>query len=317
MIKYFFKYLIIFIFAVFFALPVYAQNTGEGLTISPPISDLSLKPGDISEQTVRITNPTDKLMEIYPQVQNFRAKGEGGEPDFYPASNDESKFSLASWIKFSQSKIALTPEQVAEFKYRINVPIDAEPGGHYGVIFFATEPPKTEANSNQVSVASKIGSLVLVRIPGDIKENGKITDFSANKFFFKGPVLFTTRIQNSGNIHFKPKGQIIIKNWQGKSIESIEFNTANGNVLPESTRKFEEKWQSSKWTFGYFSANLALSYGETNQTLSGKLTFWIIPWWLITVLIIIVIILIVINWRKKARKPKPRASNNEKKFVMR
>lgn len=317
MTKQFFKYLIVFIFAVLFVLPVYAQNTGEGLTISPPISDLSLKPGDVSEQTIRITNPTDKLMEIYPQVQNFRAKGEGGEPDFYPASNDESKFSLASWIKFSQSKVALTPEQVAEFKYRITVPIDAEPGGHYGVIFFATEPPKTEANSNQVSVASKIGSLVLVRIPGDINENGKITDFSANKFFFKGPVLFTTRIQNSGNIHFKPKGQIIIKNWQGKSIESIEFNGISGNVLPDSTRKFEENWQPSKWTFGYFSANLGLAYGESNQTLQGKLVFWIIPWWAIVSLIVVIIALTLIIWQRKRKKPKASPKGNERKFVMR
>jgi len=317
MIKQFFKYLIVFIFAVLFALPVCAQNSGEGLTISPPLSDLSLKPGDVSEQTIRITNPTDKLMEVYPQVQNFRAKGEGGEPDFYPASNDDTNFALASWVKFSQSKIALTPEQVAEFKYRINVPINAEPGGHYGVIFFATEPPKTNADSNQVSVASKIGSLILVKTPGDIKESGQLTDFSANKFFFKGPILFTTRIQNSGNIHFKPKGQIIIKNWQGKSIESIEFNAANGNVLPESTRKFEEKFPPSIWTFGYFSANLALSYGETNQTLQGKLTFWIIPWWLIVSLIIVIIVLTLIIWQRKRKKPKASPKRNERKFVMR
>jgi hypothetical protein len=317
MIKKFFKYLIVFIFAVLFALPVYAQNSGEGLTISPPISDLTLKLGDVSEQTVRLTNPTDKLMEVYPQVQNFRAKGEGGEPDFYPASSDDTNFALASWIKFSQSKIALTPEQVAEFKYQITVPKNAEPGGHYGVVFFATEPPKTDTSSNQVSVASKIGSLILVKIPGDIKESGQLTDFSANKFFFKGPVLFTTRIQNSGNIHFKPKGQIIIKNWQGKSIESIEFNAISGNVLPESTRKFEEKWQPSIWTFGYFSANLALSYGDTNQTLQDKLVFWIIPWWVIVSLIIVIIALMLIIWRRKRKKPKASPKGNERKFVMR
>lgn len=316
-----FKILICFTLLLFFFIgfnkSLAASN--EGLTISPPISDLSLKPGDISEQTIRLTNPTDKLMEVYPQVQNFRAQGEGGEPDFYAASNDDSKFSLGSWIKFSQTKLALTPEQVIEFKYRISVPEGAEPGGHYGAIFFATEPPKSNAGSNQVSVISAIGSLVLVRTPGEINENGKLTDFSANKFYFNRPILFTTRIQNSGNIHFKPKGQIVVKNWQGKSVESIDFNSVSGNVLPDSTRKFEEKWQPNKWTFGYFSANLALSYGENNQTFQGKLTFWIIPYWLIISLAVILVVLIIIIWRKKIRKPKPRPqiNNNEKKFVMR
>ncbi|MCX6806535.1 MAG: hypothetical protein NT135_00170, partial [Candidatus Berkelbacteria bacterium] len=158
-------FLFIFLGINFFIWPAKAQIPGEGLTISPPIFELTLKSGETSSQVIKITNPTQKLMEVYPTVMNFKASGESGEPAFYPATKEETKFSLASWIKFNQTKIALTPEQVVEFNYQIAIPKDAEPGGHYGVVFFATEPPKPEQDVSQVAIASMVGSLILVKAP--------------------------------------------------------------------------------------------------------------------------------------------------------
>ena len=293
--------------------PAKAQIPGEGLTISPPIFELSLKPGESSQQTIKITNPTKKLMEVYPVVMNFKASGEGGEPAFYPATEEENKFSLANWIKFNQTKVALTPEQVVEFNYQINVPSDAEPGGHYGVLFFATEPPKPNQDISQVAIASMIGSLVLVRVPGAIVEKGFLEEFSSRKFYFKPPVNFVIRITNLGNVHFKPKGEITIKSWQGKDLERIAINQQKGNVLPDSTRKFEQKWSPLNNPFwkipiGRFSANLRIVYGESEKTLDGKIIFWIIPWWLIIIIALIfvtIIYLIIRKWWKKKKLVRP------------
>ena len=287
--------------------PAQAQIPGEGLTISPPLFELTLKPGETSSQTIKITNPTKKLMEVYPLVMNFRAKGEGGEPAFYSAKEEEAKFSLAHWISFRQTKLALTPEQVVEFKYQIITPGDAEPGGHYGVVFFATEPPKPQEDISQVAIASMIGSLILGKVPGAIIEKGFLEEFSARKFYFKLPVNFITRISNLGNVHFKPQGEITIKNWRGKEIEKVPINIAKGNVLPDSTRKFEEKWSpgSANWkTFGRFSANLRVVYGESEKTLGGSVIFWIIPWWLIIIILAIIVAVIVLIWFLRRRKKK-------------
>lgn len=299
-----------------------AAITGEGLTISPPIVELTLNPGEASSQTIKLTNPTAQLVEIYPTVMNFSASGEGGEPAFSPASASESKFALANWISFQQGKIALTPEQVVEFKYQIKAPKDAEPGGHYGVVFFGTEPPTPEKNVSQVSLASMIGSLILVRVPGDINENANLVDFSANKFYLKTPVEFTIRIKNLGNVHFKPQGEIDLKSLFGNKTAQVQVNSEKGNVLPDSTRKFSQNWWPSKWMLGRFTANLTLSYGETNQILSGKLSFWIIPiWFIILVGIIILAIIVLIIWRirrkKKESRPKADRPWDEKKVILR
>lgn len=294
---------------VFVVLISKTSAAGEGLTISPPINELSLKAGEQSQQTIKVTNPTGALMEVYPTVMNFKASGEGGEPAFFPTSDEESKFSVAHWITFSQSKVALAPEQVVDFSYTIDVPADAESGGHYGAIFLATQPPKVESNQSQVSIGSMIGSLILIRVPGPTIEKAYLEKFSSLRFAFAPPVGFETKIANLGNIHFKPKGEILIKDFSGNQVDKLVFNESTGNVLPDSTRKFENVW-GAKSSFlqvplGRFTADLRVVYGESDKTLSSQIVFWIVPYWAIAslaLLVIVIIIAIILIRKKRGRK---------------
>ena len=282
-----------------------AQISGDGLTISPPILELETKPGETYNQIIKITNPTNNLIEVYPQVMNFRASGEGGEPAFYPATEEEANFSLAQWIKFNQSKVALTPEQVVEFNYSIEVPADAEAGGHYGVIFFATQPPKAEEDQSQISISSMIGSLILAKVPGTIIEKGFLESFKANRIYLKLPATFQVRISNLGNVHFKPRGDITIKGMFGGESDKIQLNQARGNVLPDSIRKFEEKWNPEKIIIGRYTADLRVVYGESEKTLSGQIVFWVLPLWFLLslggLILLIVILIIIIKKKRKNR----------------
>jgi hypothetical protein len=309
------KIILIFLIAVFISVIGYGVTRaleGEGLTISPPISELTLESGKMVNQTIRLTNPTENLVEVYPKVMNFRASGEGGEPDFFEEGDDSGKFSLAKWITFNQSKIALAPEQVVEFKYTIEVPEGAEPGGHYGVVFFATEPPENEEGSSQVALGSMIGSLVLVRVPGQIVEKAVIEDFKADKkLYFKSPSMLTTRIANLGNVHFKPKGEITIKGWFGAPEEPLVLNEQGGNVLPDSTRRFENEWKFPALAFGYFNANANITYGESEKSVTESASFWIIPWWLIAVLIAVIAVITFFIVKRKQKSPKKIKTINE------
>jgi len=305
----------VILMGVFFVLPMAAQKkAGEGLTISPPVNEVSLDKGDKSEQTIKLINPTKDTVEVYPKVMDFRAKGESGEPDFYQATDEMSKFALSKWVTFSKDKVVIAPDKFVHFKYTINVPQGAEPGGHYGVMFFASEPPETRKDITNVSLASMIGSLVLVKVPGAIIEKGLLESFSANKFLYlNNNVNFTTRVSNLGNVHFKPKGNITIKNIFGKDTQTLTVNESGGNILPDSIRKFTNEWKSDKFLFGIYKANLGIVYGESGKTLIGTSTFLIIPWWLLILIIsllILIITLLVIFIRKIKRKRRVQKSKN-------
>ena len=58
------------------------KNDAEGMTLSPPSFEMTLEPGTETAYTIRITNPTKNLVELYPSAGNFSASGEGGEPKY-------------------------------------------------------------------------------------------------------------------------------------------------------------------------------------------------------------------------------------------
>lgn len=289
------------------------QNQAEGVTISPPIAEYQIKPGENLTQKIKVTNPVGKQIKVFPSAYDFKAKGETGEPDFLPPTSERRSFSLASWVSFSKSVLVLEPEEVEDFEYTIKVPKDAEPGGHYGVVFFGTEPPELEEDVNQVAIASMVGSLALVKVPGQIIEKGNLETFSAPKFSFKSPIEFLVRIVNIGNIHFKPKGEIKIKNWQGKTIDSVKVNTEEGNVLPDSTRRFAPKWEPKTSLFspiGRYKGELKVVYGESEKELQGTVIFWIIPLWFIILLAVLIISAVVLIWRFMKKKRRSKKSEN-------
>jgi hypothetical protein len=308
------KFLIILIIIVFTIVPfsdkAYSVSGPEGLTISPPLKELDFEPGNTYDETIKLNNPTKNIIEVYPVARNFSASGENGVPSI-ESPDTNSTYGLATWISFSQSKIVLTPDQEVEFNYQIKVPSNAEPGGHYASVLFASQPPEISQESTQVALASMVGSLILGKVAGNVIEKAEIREFATNKkiiFTTKTPVDFTLRIANIGNVHIKPKGEILVSNW-GKNITNIDINPQKGNILPNSTRKFDNlNYKTGFWSFGKFSATLSANYGDKNQPLSGQIDFYIIPWWLIlvTVLIIISIIIFII---KRKRKNKTRKKN--------
>ena len=284
-----------------------AAFPGEGLTISPPIVDLKVDEGEILQQTIKVTNPTAELVEVYPQVLDFQASGEGGEPSFYVAETDSDGYSLSRWISFNTSKLALTSEQVVDFTYTITVPTTAEAGGHYGAVFFTTEPEETNSAGSTVSISSMVGSLVLLTVTGETVEKAIVESFDVDNVFnfIDTSIDFTTKIANLGNVHIKPIGDVVIKNAFGNNVTGISFNDAGGNVLPDSTRKFTNTWDFPWYKVGVYRAELALAYGSSGDMLTDSLVFWIIPWWLITsIAVLILAITLLIIWRKKRKGPK-------------
>ena len=82
-----------------------------------------------------------------------------------------------------------------------------QPGGHFGAIIVNTEAVQFEQTGP--AVVQEVGPLLLVRVPGDITESAEIVEFKSDSGLYQsGPVEFTTRVRNTGNVHFKPKGTI-------------------------------------------------------------------------------------------------------------
>ena len=298
---------------------IFSASSVLAMTISPPVQEFTADKGTVKKGVIKLYNDENTARTLYADIKPFTARGEKGEPAFSDEKIED--YMLAKWIHLERTEITLEPGQRIEIPYIISVPSFAEAGGHYAAIFWSTQPPSLEGTG--VAIASKIGSLVLLRVQGEIIEQGRLLDFSLKekkKFYAHLPIDFIIRFENIGNVHLKPFGRIEINDMFKKKIDGVLVNTAIspegaevpvGNVLPQSKRMFEVSWskngsesevapsrlrkmclktflekvkyEKENFALGRYRGILNLKYGSRGQEIQKEIVFWIFPWQLILV----------------------------------
>ncbi len=234
---------------------------------------------------------------LKPVVNDFRAKDELGTPALLLDGSNPSSYSLKSWVQ-PLPTFLLKSKESRVATVIIKVPVGAEPGGHYGVVRYSGTPPNIEDSG--VSLAASVGTLILTRVSGDVKENVQVADYftmqrgKQSSWFESQPITFVERLKNTGNVHVKPQGTIEVKDMFGRTAASLKVNDKGlRSVLPDSISRFEQQL-TKPWMFGQYKADLNLVYGTTGGVVQSYLTFWVIPWRLILIGILIAAIMFFI-----------------------
>ena len=276
---------------VFLLFPPVTHATGSlSVSVTPPLFQLTIGPGESWSSVLKVVNNNPYDVTYYSQAVDFAPKGEDGTSTFIPIIeelNDPLKqaYSLASWLEISAAPVMVPAGGSGQIPFTVHVPMNAEPGGHYGAILVGTQPAGAlKASGPLVKVSSYVSSLLFVRIKGDVSESGRIREFTAGKIFYQTPrVDLGLRFENIGNTHLRPEGDITIYNMWGKERGKILINQENGNfgnVLPRSIRKFDFSWEGESGLFevGPYSAVVTINYGEDGKkNVSAKTYFWVVP----------------------------------------
>ncbi|OGL78485.1 hypothetical protein A3E39_00565 [Candidatus Uhrbacteria bacterium RIFCSPHIGHO2_12_FULL_60_25] len=271
-------------------LPIHAAMA---ITVSPVVMDLEIAKGSSKQDKITVRNDSDRVQTYALTVQNFVAEGEEGAQTYV---EEEQPFGLAAWVIVDKPAVTLQPGESADFPFAINIPSDAEPGGHYAAIFFSSSPGGTERTG--VGVAAKTGVLLLVNVPGDIREDARVETFrmSGGGWISRLPANFELRLRNLGNTHFRPRGTLVVRNLLGSVVARVPANPKNSAVLPNSVRKIYAVWANTMdipsggfWTevtnewrnfaFGRYTASVDMTYGSQNKSLEVQsVAFWVFPW---------------------------------------
>jgi len=279
------------------SLPAQAASTapvstpGQGLEISPPVMELNANPGQTINVKITLRDITSGPLVVTGQADDFGAKNETGDPEILLNETGASRYSLKYWITQVPS-LTLQSQQLQTLSIPINVPANAEPGGHYGVIRFTGLPPSLAGTG--VSLSASIGTLILMRVAGKITESLDNTQFYASQnghqhsFFEYGPLTISERIHNGGDVHVQPVGHVSVYNMFNHRIAYLAINSAEGNILPASIRRFDQSLNQSH-LFGRYHATYSVVYGDTHKTLSASMAFWVIPWKLILIILVLLV----------------------------
>lgn len=265
-----------------------ANASGQALEIAPPVVSLKANPGQTLTAQIYLRDISSTSLVVTGQANDFVAAGEDGTPKILLNDDTANPYSMKAWVGTLPS-LQLVPHEIKSMSVKINVPANAAPGGHYGVIRFTATPPNM--NGTGVSLSASLGALLLITVNGNISENLSVQSFTASQdgktksLFESAPVTFSQVFKNSGNIHEEPNGTILISDLLGKPVASVRVNGELHNVLPASSRKFDEPLDSSvignKVLFGRYTASLHVTYGVSKKLLTATLVFWVIPYRLI------------------------------------
>ncbi len=270
----------------------------SALTVQPVlIDDIRATPGEPVTRIVKLTNDSSEAIRLKSVI--YDAEAADDESGFPKIITNKEESIAGKWIN-AGGIVTLGPRETVSVPVTILVPTNGEPGGHYALVSWGN----ADAQKPTVPGSTVIGQVAVnlaIDVKGTVTEKGALVSFEtkAGKYD-KLPVAFTARIANSGNRHFKPRGEVTVTNMFGKVVATLPLTAASGgNVLPKSTRAYDVQWDG-EFAFGKYTATLAASFGKAGSG-TASVDFWVLPlgllilWLVIAVVVVLILALLVKN----------------------
>jgi hypothetical protein len=281
--------------------------------VEPGKTEIFLNPGESIVKRVTITSRVNKTVHFKLTTEDLVGSDDPTQTVIL-LGDERGPYSLKDLIRPEITEFSLTLGERITIPVTITAPSDVEPRGYYGALIVANDPDKIETGTatearGQTRIVSRIGSLFLVKINGEGKEEGALADFKVigpkKLIHEKRPEGFEIAFKNTGTVHLVPYGRIVIKNMFGRVVDELPVDAYF--VLPNATRYRQVEW-SGGFGFGPYTASLSVYKGYGNEYEEGKLTFWILPWKILVALFVGIIMFVgifyYISTRFELRKKK-------------
>jgi len=254
----------------------------QGISVSPLNFRFEAEKGEVVEGEMMVMNSSfENSSNIEMQAEQMEPTGEDGGVSLIETREvDEDTLevlSIAHWIEFEPRQFSLEPREEKTVRFKISVPENATPGGHYvGVI--AGSPADTQIEGGGVGVTSRVASTALLTVAGDMIKDLSVVSLETDKGYYEyGPITFNSRFKNEGTVHIRPEAKITVTDFFGNEVDVIDVRDAT--VLPGAVRRVETVWEPDTLWMGRYEATLTGVYGEDGKSLGEvKVVFYAFPW---------------------------------------
>jgi hypothetical protein len=217
-----------------------AQAKGAlNLTTSPLPINLVVDPGKTVTTDLRIKSGEPDDVKLKVSLMTFGAYGDTGQPMLKERGPGDDFF---DWVSFDKTTFDAPPNVWETIKMKINVPRTASAGYYYAVVFNRVGDDAKQPDKVGLQGGTAILVLLDAHVPNEKRKLDLVSFEAVHRVFEFLPGTFHIKFHNSGNVHIVPHGNIFIQQG-GKTVATIGVNGAAGNVLPNSNRIFETKWQ--------------------------------------------------------------------------
>jgi hypothetical protein len=254
-------------------LPSFASEV-EPLPISIDTTyvNITANPGERIEKSFKFWNGTDAYLPLHLEAVDFAAQGEEGQ--IVVDGSEDAVNSLKTWVTPDIPDLQVAPKQDISLGLAIDVPVNADPGSHWGTLLSITAP-QSAGSGPGIGVQARLGFIIYIRVLGEAREKLTLESFSVPKFTENPRITLAERFRNEGTVHEAPVGNIEVRNVFGALVATGTLPVRN--VLPGLVRKVEGSVGEGFW-FGRYTVNLSATYGDNGEKLSATRAIWVIPW---------------------------------------
>lgn len=228
--------------------------------VSPLIIEHDIVPRDIFEESVKITNTTDRKLRIFPTVNEITVGDEGEVKSFVPASMSDNTTSITSWIAVTRGRVEINPGESIKIPVSFTVHPAATPGEYYAFIGFAEGSKRDEAE-NLVTSGRAPGVVVRLSLVEKRTEYLRLNRFIIDRFITKdGDGTVTYELENIGGLPITPAGEIIFYDSRGVELQAMPINPEQKTINANEREKFSQT-VPNVGLIGRYKALLNVEYG--------------------------------------------------------
>jgi hypothetical protein len=273
-----------------FLIPAHAASLG--LSLSPSIVEVNIKPGKTITQAFNFSNQSDHDQTFVARIIPFTPGDSLGNPSLKPNLRPDwlKYFSLSNTDIKLDEPFSLGANQGTQIILTISIPSKAAYSDLYATLLVTSVVKATPGASSTFGAAIGSNLILTVSPQGNSPALIKITDFRPNKdsFLFHyadyyiadnlNPISFIAVAKNLGKYFTKTSGTLKID--QGNTNVATQVLLAN-NILANSERNLEGSpsgeliFHPTLISMGVYRASLDLR--SPNSSSHGELTLLILP----------------------------------------
>lgn len=232
------KTLYVIIVALLVAFTPYASTLAADYAVTPIIVDRSVEARESFEETVKITNTSDRKLRLFPTVNAITLGTDGEIVDFMPASMSNTATSVTSWIAVTRGRVEINPGETIKIPVTVSVSPSALPGEYHAFIGFA-EGSKREDAETKVQNRTAPGVVMRLSLAEKRSEYLRLQSFLIDRFVTNpADASVTYVIENVGDKPLVPTGEIIFYDVRGSEQGSVAVNPEQFELRPQSSKEF-------------------------------------------------------------------------------
>ena len=248
------------------ALGSFKASSYIALDIKPENLEMKVPLRGFRVVTFSFRNDERDTVEVKAYLKDLGYDQDG---DLVILDSSETDRSCREWISLEPQEFAIAPEKRERVKLTLQAPTEGE-GGYYACVVFDA----LLKGSKEGTISTPFQIPVILSVPPHLESQGEIVDIKVEASAGK-PATVTALFKNTGNVHLKPKGRIVLKLL--KEIKSTEdfiiisrseyeevgrafFEEVEQYVLPGGIRKMVAGYAEALQA-GKYLAEVTIDYG--------------------------------------------------------